>query len=159
MDKILVDTNIVLDLLAKRKEFIAEAQQLFTLSDKNEVELYVSSLTFANTYYILSQKTKLNYINVVSVSTTNLSIENALNVFPNPVLNGQVNVGFNLKKSTDVEITLMDVQGRIVKVLKSENFSTGTYQETLKVGNELQGIYFLNVKIGTEQQSFRLLLN
>lgn len=60
MDKILVDTNIVLDLLAERKEFIVEAQQLFTLSDKNEVELYVSSLTFANTYYILSQKMKLN---------------------------------------------------------------------------------------------------
>jgi len=60
MDKILVDTNIVLDLLAKRKEFISEAQQLFTLSDKNEVDLYVSSLTFANTYYILSQKMKLN---------------------------------------------------------------------------------------------------
>lgn len=60
MDKILVDTNIVLDLLAKRKEFIIEAQQLFTLSDKNEVGLYVSSLTFANTYYILSQKMKLN---------------------------------------------------------------------------------------------------
>lgn len=60
MDRILVDTNIVLDLFAKRKEFIIEAQELFTLSDKNEIKLYVSSLTFANTYYILSQKMKLN---------------------------------------------------------------------------------------------------
>lgn len=60
MDRILVDTNIVLDLFAKRKEFIIEAQELFTLSDKNEIKLYFSSLTFANTYYILSQKMKLN---------------------------------------------------------------------------------------------------
>lgn len=60
MDRILVDTNIVLDLLAKRNEFIIEAQELFTLSDKNEIKLYISSLTFANTYYILSQKMKLN---------------------------------------------------------------------------------------------------
>ncbi len=59
MDRILVDTNIVLDLLAKRTEFLIEAQELFTLSDKNKVKLYVSSLTFANTYYILSQKMKL----------------------------------------------------------------------------------------------------
>ena len=59
MDRILVDTNIVLDLLAKRTEFLIEAQELFTLSDKNEVKLYVSSLTFANTYYILSQKMKM----------------------------------------------------------------------------------------------------
>jgi len=60
MDKILVDTNIVLDLLAKREEFLKEAQELFTLSDQNKVELYISALTFANTYYILSQKLKLN---------------------------------------------------------------------------------------------------
>jgi len=59
MDRVLVDTNIVLDLLAKRTEFLTEAQELFTLSDKKELKLYVSSLTFANTYYILSQKMKL----------------------------------------------------------------------------------------------------
>jgi len=60
MDTLLVDTNIVLDLLAERKEFLIEAQELFTLSDKKEVKLYVSSLTFANTFYILSQKLKLS---------------------------------------------------------------------------------------------------
>ena len=60
MDRLLVDTNIVLDLLARRQEFIIEAQELFTLSDKKELKLYVSSLTFANTYYILSQKMKLD---------------------------------------------------------------------------------------------------
>ena len=60
MDRLLVDTNIVLDLLAERKEFLVEAQELFTLSDKNELKLYVSSLTFANTFYILSQKLKLS---------------------------------------------------------------------------------------------------
>ncbi len=60
MDRLLVDTNIVLDLLAERKEFIEEAQQLFTLSDKSEVKLYVSSLTFVTVFYILSQKLKLS---------------------------------------------------------------------------------------------------
>ncbi len=60
MDRLLVDTNIVLDLLAERKEFIVEAQELFTLSDKKELKLYVSSLTFANIYYILSQTLKLS---------------------------------------------------------------------------------------------------
>lgn len=56
MDKLLVDTNIVLDLLTKREEFYREAQELFTLSDKGKVELYVSSLTLANTYYLLSRQ-------------------------------------------------------------------------------------------------------
>ena len=59
MDKILVDTNIILDLLAKRESFYSEAQQLFTLADKKKVLLYVSSLTLANTYYVLSQSLKI----------------------------------------------------------------------------------------------------
>lgn len=59
MDKILVDTNIVLDLLAEREEFLIETQELFTLSDQKKVNLYISSLTFANTYYVLNQKLKI----------------------------------------------------------------------------------------------------
>lgn len=51
MEKVFVDTNIVIDLLAKREPFYKEAQDLFTLSDKKEIELQISSLTFANAYY------------------------------------------------------------------------------------------------------------
>ncbi len=58
MDKLLVDTNVVLDILTRREEFYREAQDLFTLSDKGKVSLYVSSLTFANTYYLLSKQYK-----------------------------------------------------------------------------------------------------
>ena len=58
MDKVFVDTNIVLDLLTKREEFYKEAQGLFTLSDNNTIELYISSLTFANTHYLLTKQFK-----------------------------------------------------------------------------------------------------
>ena len=58
MNRVLLDTNIVIDLLAKRKGFYDEAAELFSLSDKNMLKLVVSSLTFANTNYVLSnQKT------------------------------------------------------------------------------------------------------
>ena len=60
MDRILIDTNIVIDLLAKREQFYLNAQQIFTLSDLKKVKLYVSSLTFANTYYVLSQSLKIS---------------------------------------------------------------------------------------------------
>ena len=52
MRKLFIDTNIVIDLLAKRTEF-ASAAKLFTLGDQGKLELLVSSLTFANTNYIL----------------------------------------------------------------------------------------------------------
>ncbi len=55
MRRILVDTYIVIDLLAKRKEFYEEAAELFSRSDKKELNLAISSLTFANANYVLSK--------------------------------------------------------------------------------------------------------
>lgn len=55
MSKILIDTNIVIDLLAKRELFYTSAAQLFSLADKQKLELSISALTFANTNYVLSR--------------------------------------------------------------------------------------------------------
>ena len=56
MRKLFIDTNIVIDLLAEREPFYEDAAKLFSLSDKKMIKLSVSSLTFANTNYLL-QKT------------------------------------------------------------------------------------------------------
>lgn len=56
MKKLLVDTNIIIDLLAQRESFYEPAAQLFSLADQNKVELYVSSLSFANIHYILNRE-------------------------------------------------------------------------------------------------------
>lgn len=55
MNRILIDTNIIIDLLSKRAGFYEDAATLFSLSDKKELKLAISSLTFANTNYILSK--------------------------------------------------------------------------------------------------------
>ena len=55
MTKLLIDTNIVLDLLARREPFYNYAAQIFSLADKHKVMLSVSSLSFATAYYILSK--------------------------------------------------------------------------------------------------------
>jgi len=56
MKQLLIDTNIIIDLLARREPFYEDAAKLFSLADKNMVRLSVSSLSFANTNYLL-QKT------------------------------------------------------------------------------------------------------
>jgi predicted nucleic acid-binding protein len=56
--KLFVDTNIVIDLFAKREPFYAEAATLFSLADTKKLYLSVSALTFANTNYILLQSKK-----------------------------------------------------------------------------------------------------
>ena len=58
MEKVFVDTNIIIDLLAKREPFYKDAQDLFTLSDKKEIELCISSLSFANAYYSIAKHHK-----------------------------------------------------------------------------------------------------
>lgn len=55
MKKILIDTNIVIDLLSKRKRFYNDAATLFSQADKKQLKLSISSLTFANTNYILTK--------------------------------------------------------------------------------------------------------
>jgi len=58
MKSLFLDTNIVIDLLAKREPYYRSAAQLFSLADKMEIQLSVSALTFANTNYILLKEKK-----------------------------------------------------------------------------------------------------
>jgi predicted nucleic acid-binding protein len=59
MNRLLVDTNVILDLLAKREPFDVESRLLFSMADTNKVELVVSSLSLVNTHYILSDLMKI----------------------------------------------------------------------------------------------------
>jgi len=56
MKQLFVDTNILIDLLSQREPFYKEAAVLFSLADLKRVRLSVSSLTIANTHYILSRQ-------------------------------------------------------------------------------------------------------
>jgi predicted nucleic acid-binding protein len=55
-DKIFVDTDIALDLLASRLPHHNFAAKLFTLADQSMVQLFVSSLSFSNLHYLLSRQ-------------------------------------------------------------------------------------------------------
>ncbi|MGB0424492.1 MAG: type II toxin-antitoxin system VapC family toxin [Flavobacteriales bacterium] len=59
MTKLLVDTNVLLDLLGKREPFDKESRQLFSLADRGMIELVVSSLSIVNTHYILNDVMKI----------------------------------------------------------------------------------------------------
>ena len=55
MEKLLIDTNIIVDLLTKREDFHVEAQELFSLADEDGVKLFISAMTFATTRYLISK--------------------------------------------------------------------------------------------------------
>lgn len=60
MKKLFIDTNILIDLLSRREPFFEDAATLFSMADKKEFELSVSSLTIANTGYVLLKQMKPN---------------------------------------------------------------------------------------------------
>ena len=57
MKRLFIDTNIVIDLLSRREPFYEEAANLFSLADKEVIEISISSLTIANTSYTLLRHT------------------------------------------------------------------------------------------------------
>lgn len=57
MIKLFVDSDIILDLLAKREPHYVHAAQLFTLIDQKEIIAFTSPLIFANLHYLLKKLT------------------------------------------------------------------------------------------------------
>ena len=51
--KVFIDSDIILDLLAKRKTFYEYAAKLFTLAYRKKIELYTTATVLANVFYIL----------------------------------------------------------------------------------------------------------
>ncbi|EKV03180.1 putative nucleic acid-binding protein [Leptolyngbya sp. PCC 7375] len=51
--RVLIDTNVVLDLLQERKPFVDNAVNLFTRMDSGEIEGCITATTITNIYYII----------------------------------------------------------------------------------------------------------
>ena len=47
-----IDTNILVDLVLARQEFLPDAQRVFALGYAGEVQLVVSALSYVNTIYL-----------------------------------------------------------------------------------------------------------
>jgi predicted nucleic acid-binding protein len=79
MEKVFVDSDIILDLLSARQPHYNNAAELFSLADEDSLKLFVSSLSFANVNYILSKqysadqtrKKLLKFKTLVSVLSVN----------------------------------------------------------------------------------------
>jgi len=57
MKKVFVDSDIILDLLAKREPNYIYAAKLFTLVDQQKIKGFTSAIVFANLHYLLRKNT------------------------------------------------------------------------------------------------------
>lgn len=134
MEKVFVDTDIVLDLLSARQPHYKYAAELFSLADENAVRLYVSSLTFANINYILSKqlssaqarKMLLKFKTLVNVLSVNdkiieLALASDFNDFEDAI-----------QYNTAIENGLTTLLTRNLKDYKKAGIAIQTAQQFLK---------------------------
>lgn len=55
MIKVFLDTNVIIDFLAKRKPFDEAAAEIFSLADLGKIKIYISAISVNNVYYILKK--------------------------------------------------------------------------------------------------------
>ena len=134
MEKVFVDTDIILDLLSNRQPFYIHSANLFSAADKNEIKLYVSSLSFANLNYILSKqysagqarKKLLKFKTLVTIlSVTDKVIELALSSEFKDFEDG-------IQYFTAIENNIKIVLTRNLKDYKSAQISVLTAEQFLK---------------------------
>lgn len=63
--KVLIDTNIAIDLLANRGEFAEPAAQLFKLCEIGKVQGYIYALSVANIVYIMRKEMDRSQIEAI----------------------------------------------------------------------------------------------
>jgi len=67
--------------------------------------------------------------------------------YPNPV-NKQTTISYSIPEATNVELTIIDLTGRVVTTLVNNTQTAGTYNVNWTIENELPGLYFYMLKAG-----------
>ena len=56
MDNLFIDTNVMIDFIAQREPFYDDIAKIITLVDQQDIKITASSLSFVNTFYVLSKQ-------------------------------------------------------------------------------------------------------
>ncbi len=84
MKKTLIDTNVLLDVIANREPHVSASKKIWELSEVNEIEGVISAISFNNIYYIvrkiggreLAHKALENLRGIFSTATVDEKIMN-----------------------------------------------------------------------------------
>ena len=104
------------------------------------------------------RNTKMTYeFAEVGVETNRIEDIGSMN-FPNPFSNETI-IRFYLKESADVNISVFDISGNLIKSVNLKKLNSGEQQYRLNSGNLSSGIYIYRIDIGDEQYFNSFVLN
>lgn len=116
-------------------------QYTYQYDVNNRITEYISKQRYnMDTAYINNQKMEYsNFINVVAgVNHSSNTLE--VKLFPNPSANGNVNINLNLEKASNISISVMDINGRIVS---NQEVNLGSGLNTVQLDGLTQGLYLV----------------
>jgi len=134
MINIFVDSDVILDLLAKREPYYIHAAKLFTLIDQQKVTAFTSPIVFANLHYLLKKMTS----NKAALKSLR-KLKTFINVLPTDerVIEQSLNSEFNdfedaIQYFTSVNNGINIIITRNVKDYKKSKISISTAEEFIK---------------------------
>ncbi|MCH7514663.1 MAG: PIN domain-containing protein [Bacteroidetes bacterium] len=92
MDKVLIDTDVILDFFFDRKPFSEIATQIFSLCESNELKGFMTPVIYSNVYYLLRQTAQ--HGKVIDKLKQLLLITDVLQMDKDVIMNA-LNSGFN----------------------------------------------------------------
>lgn len=138
MNKIFIDTDVILDFFFDRKPFSDDATKLFILCEKKVVTGFVTPVILSNVYYLLRKTAKHEkvieklkmLINLIEIATINkATILEALNSEFKDFEDALQNYSAQHDKDIQVIVT------RNVKDFKESRLSVMTPETYLRIGN------------------------
>ena len=106
--KILLDTNIVLDILLAREPFVDEAREIFLLIENQQVEGFVCATTITTIHYLIGrQKDK---------ASANALVLNLLKLFEVALVDKQILQDASLNNGVDYEDSVIYTSAKYAQV-------------------------------------------
>ncbi len=68
--RVLVDTNVILDVLCDRKDFVADSLRVFQCCEAGRLDGYISALSIPNIVYIMRRELERDRIKEVLLTLT-----------------------------------------------------------------------------------------
>jgi len=84
MDKVLIDTDVILDFFFDRQPFSEYAAKVFSLCELNLIQGFVTPVIFSNVYYLLRQTAK--HQKVIEKLNQLITITNVLSMDRNVIV-------------------------------------------------------------------------
>ena len=147
-----VFTEATVNISSSTYNFPSNAQFKFQCdASSNADQIYIDNIVITATSGVVAKSFSTNSIiplgKEVGFTEDFIEIEDT-KLYPNPTSNNQTLLRAELDiedKNIDVQITIINMQGRLIKTIKLNNIQNEFFEQHIDLSNLKSGLYFVNI--------------